>query len=114
VQHVQRLQQGHGWLEEDWIELQPQLRAVAEGYDWYDPDCLRAAAPVFTELYLEHIALEENSVYPESRRRKARVAFAFVGLSLAGGVGCFAEPQRLASKSHHPLADSSGERFGHQ
>ena len=71
VKHVQRLQQDHGWLEEDWIELQPQLRAVAEGYAWYEPDYLRAAIPVFTELYREHIALEENIVYPESRRRKA-------------------------------------------
>ena len=71
VAAVRRLQQDHGWLEEDWIELQPQLRAVAEGYAWYDPDYLRAAIPVFTELYREHIALEENIVYPESRRRKA-------------------------------------------
>ena len=44
---------------------------MAEGYAWYDPDYLRAAIPVFTELYREHIALEENIVYPESRRRKA-------------------------------------------
>jgi len=71
VQHVRHLQQDHGWLEEDWIELQPQLRAVVEGYNWYDPDFLRAAVPVFTELYRDHIALEENIVYPESRRRQA-------------------------------------------
>jgi hemerythrin-like domain-containing protein len=70
VQHVHRLQQDHGWLEEDWLELQPQLRAVVEGYNWYDPDFLRAAVPVFTELYRDHIALEENIVYPESRRRQ--------------------------------------------
>jgi hemerythrin-like domain-containing protein len=71
VKHVQRLQQDHGWLEEDWLELQPQLRAVVEGYNWYDPEFLRAAVPVFTELYRDHIALEENIVYPESRRRQA-------------------------------------------
>jgi hemerythrin-like domain-containing protein len=71
VQHVLRLQQDHGWLEEDWLELQPQLRAVVEGFAWYDPDFLRAAIPVFTELYRDHIALEETIVYPESRRRKA-------------------------------------------
>ena len=70
VQHVRRLQQDHGWLEEDWLELQPQLRAVVEGYNWYDPDFLRAAVPVFSELYRDHIALEENVVYPESRRRQ--------------------------------------------
>jgi hemerythrin-like domain-containing protein len=71
VQHVRRLQQDHGWLEEDWLELQPQLRAVVEGYNWYDLDFLRAAVPVFAELYRDHIALEENVVYPESRRRQS-------------------------------------------
>jgi hemerythrin-like domain-containing protein len=69
VQHVQRLQQDHGWLEEDWIELSPHLQAVAQGYNGYDLDLLRAAIPVFTELYREHIALEETIVYPASRRR---------------------------------------------
>ena len=69
VQHVRRLQQDHGWLEEDWLELSPQLRAVAEGYNWYDLDVLRAGIPIFTELYRDHIALEESIVYPEARRR---------------------------------------------
>ena len=32
---------------------------------------LRAALPVFTELYREHIALEESLIYPEARRRQA-------------------------------------------
>lgn len=71
VQHVQRLQQDHGWLEEDWLELRPQLQAIAEGYNWFDPDFLRAAIPVFTDLYRDHIALEENIVYPASRSRGA-------------------------------------------
>lgn len=70
VQHVQRLQQDHGWLEEDWLELQPQLRSVVEGYTGFDVDFLRAAVPVFTELYSDHISLEETIVYPESRRRQ--------------------------------------------
>ena len=69
VQHVLRLQQDHGWLEEDWLELSPHLRAVAEGYNWYDLDVLRAGIPIFTELYRDHIALEESIVYPEARRR---------------------------------------------
>ncbi len=71
IQHVHRLQQDHGWLEEDWLELQPQLKAVSEGYSWYDIDALRAAIPIFTELYRDHIALEEDIVYPESRRRQS-------------------------------------------
>lgn len=71
VQHVQRLQQDHGWLEEDWHELRPHLLTLAEGYNGFDLDFLRAAIPIFTDLYRDHIALEENIVYPESRRRKA-------------------------------------------
>lgn len=71
VQHVQRLQQDHGWLEEDWLELGSHVRAVGEGQGWYDLDVLRSAVPVFTELYREHIALEETIVYPASRRRQA-------------------------------------------
>jgi hemerythrin-like domain-containing protein len=69
VHHVKRLQQDHGWLEEDWLELQPQLRAVAEGYTGFDHAFLQAAIPVFTDLYREHIALEEDVVYPASRQQ---------------------------------------------
>ena len=68
VQHVRRLQQDHGWLEEDWRELAPQLGAVANGQSWYDIDLLRACVPTFTDLYRDHIALEETVVYPASRR----------------------------------------------
>ena len=68
VQHVNRLQQDHGWLEEDWLELAPHLRAVESGQSWYDIDILRSGVPIFTELYREHIALEETVVYPASRR----------------------------------------------
>jgi hemerythrin-like domain-containing protein len=68
VQHVKRLQQDHGWLEEDWIELSTQIEAIANGYNWYDLNTLRHALPVFTELYREHIALEESLVYPAARR----------------------------------------------
>jgi len=69
IQNVQRLQQDHGWLEEDWLELAPHLRAVANGQSWYDIDLLREAVPVFSELYRDHIALEEGVVYPAARRR---------------------------------------------
>ena len=68
VQHVKRLQEDHGWLEEDWLELSPHLQAVANGQSWYDIDVLRSAVPTFTQLYRDHIALEETVVYPASRR----------------------------------------------
>lgn len=68
VQHVQRLQQDHGWLEEDWLSLSPQLDAVSKGYSWYDIDELRHAVDIFTALYQDHIDLEESLIYPEARR----------------------------------------------
>lgn len=67
VATVRMLQQDHGWIEEDWHELQPQVQAVAEGYNWYDLAMLSAAVPVFESLYQEHIALEEVVVYPAAR-----------------------------------------------
>jgi hemerythrin-like domain-containing protein len=70
VQHVHRLQQDHGWLEEDWRELAPQIEAIADGFNWYDLAMLRHALPVFSALYHEHIALEENVVYPAARRQR--------------------------------------------
>ena len=71
IAHVLRLQQDHGWLEEDWLELSPQLQAVAEGYSWYELDSLRQAVSVFATLYQEHIALEESLIYPEAKRQMA-------------------------------------------
>lgn len=71
VNAVQRLQQDHGWLEEDWLELAPQIEAVAGGYNWYDVAMLRIALPVFRALYEEHIGLEESLVYPEAKQRIA-------------------------------------------
>jgi len=69
VQHVQRLQQDHGWLEEDWSQLQPQLDAIACGVGTVDPDLMLEAVTVFATLYLDHIALEESLIYPEAKRR---------------------------------------------
>ena len=69
VQQVRRLQQDHGWLEEDWLELSAQLQAVAAGYDGYEVDTLRRGIEVFAALLCEHVALEERVIYPETRRR---------------------------------------------
>ena len=68
VQQVRRLQQDHGWLEEDWIELAPQLSALSGGDGNVDPALLRHIVDVFASLYREHIALEESLVYPAARR----------------------------------------------
>ena len=68
VQQVQRLQQDHGWLEEDWHHLALQIDAVAQGYSWYDLDALRHGSEVFIALYHDHLALEETLIYPQARR----------------------------------------------
>ncbi len=67
VATVRMLQQDHGWIEEDWLAIAPQLRAVAAGYNWYDPAELRHGVQVFLELCREHIQLEESIVYPEAK-----------------------------------------------
>ena len=69
VDAVQRLQQDHRWLQEDWMELSPMLDAVAAGQSWYDLDALREGAEVFTALSHDHIALEEFYIYPQARAR---------------------------------------------
>jgi len=67
VQAVQRLQQDHGWLEQDWRELAPRLEAVTSGQTWFDLDALQEAATVFIALSHDHIALEESCIYPQAR-----------------------------------------------
>jgi len=67
VQHVLRLQQDHGWIEEDWRLLLPQMEAISTGYNWYDLPMLRLALPLFAALYRDHIALEETVVYPAAQ-----------------------------------------------
>jgi hypothetical protein len=64
---VRTLQQDHGWIEENWIELAPQLRAIATGSHWFEPAELLHAVEVFHDLCLGHIALEESVIYPESK-----------------------------------------------
>ena len=92
VQHVQRLQQDHGWLEEDWIELEPQLKAVSEGYSWYDLDSLRHGVGIFTELYHDHIAPRRVADLPRACEMQAagrsRGATLFHAAAATGRRGC--------------------------
>lgn len=71
VQAVQTLKQDHGWIEQNWIELAPLLRAIAQGEDWVDMDELRHNTEVFLNLCHEHIVLEETLIYPEAKARLA-------------------------------------------
>src|SRR5256885_12881050 len=67
VQAVLRLKQDHGWLEEDWMALSPQLQALADGHTGVDPEVLCEGAKVFTALAHDHMTLEESCIYPEAR-----------------------------------------------
>jgi hemerythrin-like domain-containing protein len=64
---VQSLQQDHGFIEENWIELGPQMRAIAEGNDWFYSAEFQHNVELFLELMNGHIALEESMIYPESK-----------------------------------------------
>ena len=68
AQVARRLTQDHGWLEENWIELYPALRAVSEDSGAYDEAELLHAMEVFAALYAEHMQLEESVAYPQARR----------------------------------------------
>lgn len=83
VQHVQRLQQDHGWLEQDWLELSPVLQSIADGNQGVDVDYLREAVSVFHELYHDHLTLEESLIYPAARRRMDEADMATMGREMA-------------------------------
>lgn len=69
---VRTLQQDHGWIEENWIELAPELRAIASGNNWFEPTEFQHNVAVFLELCLGHIALEETLIYPEAKAHWAQ------------------------------------------
>lgn len=83
VEQTQRLIQDHGWLEEDWLEIEPSLSAAADGYTWFDPAVLRHAVGIFEQLYLDHIELEESLAYPEARRHLPPEALTAMGVEMA-------------------------------
>lgn len=67
VHAVLRLTQDHGWLEEDWLQLEPHVQAFALGYGSCDLATLTFGVPIFAALYRDHIELEESLIYPEAR-----------------------------------------------
>lgn len=73
VQAVLSLRQDHGWMETNWALLGPQLRAIAKGEGWIDPSEFQRGVDVFVQLCVDHIALEESTIYPESKARWAQV-----------------------------------------
>lgn len=72
VQAVLTLKQDHGWIEQNWLELAPMLRAIAQGEDWVDIAELKHSVEVFLSLCHDHIVLEETLIYPEAKSRLAQ------------------------------------------
>ena len=72
VTAVRTLQQDHGWIEENWLELGPQLASLSEGGHWVDAAEFLHGVEVFQELLAQHIALEESLIYPEAKDRWER------------------------------------------
>ena len=96
VQTVLVLQHDHGWLELDWLELEPHVQAIATGYGTCDVDTLREGASILAALYEEHIALEEWVVYPEARRRMGPAALSSMAREMIG---------RRRSARHRPSGE---------
>ncbi|MGY0195528.1 hemerythrin domain-containing protein [Leptothrix sp. BB-4] len=81
---IERLVQDHGWLEQNWLELAPNVSAIADGLVGGDMDLLRESVALFNALYHDHIRVEETLAYPEARRREAELAAAVASRLLAG------------------------------
>ncbi len=71
IQAVRTLQQDHGWIEQNWLELAPMLRAIAQGEDWVDMAEMQHMVEVFLNLCHDHIMLEETLIYPQAKGKFA-------------------------------------------
>jgi hemerythrin-like domain-containing protein len=67
VRVANQLFQDHGWLEENWIELGPMLRAVENGQSWPNISELVHGFDIFFLLNMEHMELEETVAYPQAK-----------------------------------------------
>ena len=73
---VRTLMQDHGWIEQNWLEIAPQLRAIAQGHHWIDPAEFLHGAEVFLELSYGHTALEDAVIHAQVRERLEAAAVA--------------------------------------
>jgi len=78
-----RLRQDHGWLEENWLHIEPAIAAISAGNQWFDHAELLHALEVFEALYLDHLLLEESLAYPEAEKRLLAYDRAGMGREMA-------------------------------
>ncbi len=72
VHTVKTLQQDHCWIEQNWLELGPMLRGIAQSEDWPDLAELKHYVAVFVSLCHDHITLEEALIYPKAKSMLAQ------------------------------------------
>ncbi|KJS75160.1 MAG: hypothetical protein JM57_02980 [Comamonadaceae bacterium BICA1-1] len=80
---ARRLRQDHGWLEENWLHIEPAVAAISSGNQWFDSAELQHALEVFEALYLDHLLLEESLAYPEAQKRLQAYDRAGMGREMA-------------------------------
>ncbi|MDR2154551.1 MAG: hemerythrin domain-containing protein [Burkholderiaceae bacterium] len=67
VETTLRLRQDHGWIEQNWLEVGPQLSALVDGNHWIESETLQESVRLFTQLCLDHLVQEESLAYPQAR-----------------------------------------------
>jgi hemerythrin-like domain-containing protein len=80
-QAAERLCEDHAWIELCWLDIEPQLAAVAAGASG-DRAALQSAAELFAAMMREHIALEESLLYPQLRGRLKSVVLRSISREL--------------------------------
>jgi iron-sulfur cluster repair protein YtfE (RIC family) len=66
---IERLREDHAWIELRWLDIKPQLAAVAEGAVADDLSGLQEAVYVFVDVTRDHMAVEESLLDPLLRDR---------------------------------------------
>ena len=66
---AETLCEDHAWIELYWLDVEPQLAALADGASTLERRALRSAVQVFDRVMRDHIALEEPLLYPQLRGR---------------------------------------------
>jgi hemerythrin-like domain-containing protein len=66
---AETLCEDHAWIEFCWLDIEPQLAALAAGAQLSDVAAFRSATETFVEGMRDHIGLEESLLYPQLRGR---------------------------------------------
>jgi iron-sulfur cluster repair protein YtfE (RIC family) len=66
---VERLREDHAWIELRWLDIEPQLAAVAKGGVADDLSGLQDAVHDFVDVTRDHMAVEESLLDPLLRGR---------------------------------------------